>query len=88
MSINLDEPPPGSCDRASSLVNHHFSPMADIIHVPGVETVRSPQLSVTTPLAPVVTKGKFFFVDREKFFIKGVTYGPFAPASHGAHGHS
>jgi beta-galactosidase/beta-glucuronidase len=32
----------------------------------------------------VVTKGKFFFVDGEKFFIKGVTYGPFAPASHGA----
>ncbi|MBI3758021.1 MAG: glycosyltransferase [Deltaproteobacteria bacterium] len=58
--------------------------MADIIHVPGAETARSPQISVTTPLAPVVTKGKFFFVDGEKFFLKGVTYGPFAPASHGA----
>jgi len=27
--------------------------------------------------------GKFFFRGAEKFFVKGVTYGPFAPASHG-----
>ncbi len=84
MSTNLDEPPPGSFARASSLANHHISPMTDIIHVPGAETARSPHITVTNLLGPVVTKGKFFFVDGEKFFIKGVTYGPFAPASHGA----
>jgi GT2 family glycosyltransferase len=58
--------------------------MSDIIHVPEAELVQSPQIALTKPLAPVVAKGKFFFVDGEKFFVKGVTYGPFAPASHGA----
>jgi O-antigen biosynthesis protein len=29
-------------------------------------------------------QGKFLFVGDEKFFIKGATYGPFGPASHGA----
>jgi glycosyltransferase involved in cell wall biosynthesis len=28
--------------------------------------------------------GKFFFAGDNKFFVKGVTYGPFAPGSHGA----
>jgi GT2 family glycosyltransferase len=32
----------------------------------------------------VKAKGKFFFVGEEKFFIKGVSYGPFSSASHGA----
>jgi GT2 family glycosyltransferase len=84
MGMNLDEPPPGSFPRAILPANHHIVPMTDIIHVPEAETVRSPQISFARPLAPVVAKGKFFFVDGEKFYIKGVTYGPFAPASHGA----
>jgi len=58
--------------------------MPDIISVREQEEVRSRRVSVISNLAPVVTKGKFFFVDGEKFFVKGVTYGPFAPASHGA----
>src|SRR2546428_11387604 len=58
--------------------------MLDMISVHEAEAVRSPRVSLVTELAPVVTKGKFFFVDGEKFFLKGVTYGPFAPASHGA----
>jgi GT2 family glycosyltransferase len=33
---------------------------------------------------PVTAKGKFFFVGEEKFFIKGVSYGPFCSGSHGA----
>src|ERR1700722_20643740 len=33
---------------------------------------------------PVRVQGKFFFVGEEKFFIKGVTYGPFAVGSHGS----
>ncbi|MGF2075338.1 hypothetical protein, partial [Enterococcus casseliflavus] len=48
------------------------------------EEVRLPQVSTPSVQSPVVTKGKFFFVDGEKFFVKGVTYGPFKPASHGA----
>jgi GT2 family glycosyltransferase len=40
------------------------------------------------PLAPlsgakVISQGKFFFLNEEKFFIKGVTYGPFSLSSHG-----
>jgi GT2 family glycosyltransferase len=34
--------------------------------------------------APIRVEGKFFFAGEEKFFIKGVTYGPFAVADHGA----
>jgi O-antigen biosynthesis protein len=33
--------------------------------------------------AAVRVQGKFFFVGETKFFIKGVTYGPFAVGSHG-----
>ncbi len=29
-------------------------------------------------------RGKFFFRGEEKFFLKGVSYGPFAPADHGS----
>ncbi|HXP31235.1 MAG TPA: glycosyltransferase [Stellaceae bacterium] len=36
------------------------------------------------PQAPIRVHGKFFFAGAEKFFVKGVTYGPFGPASHGA----
>jgi O-antigen biosynthesis protein len=35
-------------------------------------------------LKPVQVEGKFFFADDKKLFVKGVTYGPFAPGSHGA----
>jgi O-antigen biosynthesis protein len=34
--------------------------------------------------AAIRVQGKFFFAGAEKFFVKGVTYGPFAPGSHGA----
>ena len=33
---------------------------------------------------PIRVHGKFFFRGEEKYFVKGVTYGPFACASHGA----
>src|SRR5262245_3587986 len=58
--------------------------MPDMISNPEVEKLPLPRQALVSDLAPVVTKGKFFFVDGEKFFLKGVTYGPFAPASHGA----
>ena len=34
-------------------------------------------------LAPIRVSGKFFFAGDEKFFVKGVTYGPFPVGSHG-----
>jgi O-antigen biosynthesis protein len=34
--------------------------------------------------AAIRVQGKFFFAGAEKCFVKGVTYGPFAPGSHGA----
>ncbi|HKF72096.1 MAG TPA: glycosyltransferase [Stellaceae bacterium] len=41
-----------------------------------------PCVSAAT-LAPIHVRGKFFFAGDEKFFVKGVTYGPFAVGSHG-----
>ena len=32
---------------------------------------------------PIRVSGKFFFKGEEKYFVRGVTYGPFAPAPHG-----
>ncbi len=37
-----------------------------------------------TGSGPIRVSGKFFFAGDEKFFVKGVTYGPFAMASHGS----
>src|SRR5690242_10281796 len=34
--------------------------------------------------AAIRVNGKFFFAGEAKFFVKGVTYGPFGPGSHGA----
>src|SRR5689334_3733863 len=34
-------------------------------------------------LAPIRVRGKFFFAGDQKFFVKGVTYGPFPVGSHG-----
>jgi len=73
----------GAVARTASMASQ-FMPMPDMISDPEVDKSRPPRLSLTTHLAPVVTKGKFFFIDGEKFFVKGVTYGTFAPASHGA----
>jgi glycosyltransferase involved in cell wall biosynthesis len=35
------------------------------------------------PLLPIRVRAKFFFDGDEKFFLKGVTYGPFAPDAEG-----
>lgn len=58
--------------------------MPDVITVNMQDEVRSLHVVPTTTLTPIVTKGKFFFVGEEKFFVKGVTYGTFKPASHGS----
>ena len=41
-------------------------------------------MAATAAGGPIRVSGKFFFAGEEKFFVKGVTYGPFAPGSHGA----
>ncbi|NBV87770.1 MAG: glycosyl transferase, partial [Verrucomicrobia bacterium] len=35
------------------------------------------------PLVPVQVRAKFLFEGENKFFLKGVTYGPFAPDAEG-----
>ena len=53
-------------------------------------TLVAEEAVVETPPAPVAVSapprvdGKFFWVGADKHFVKGVTYGPFAPGSHGA----
>ena len=47
-------------------------------------TADSPGLATSpSPLEPIRVRAKFFFEGDRKFFVKGVTYGPFAPAPHG-----
>jgi GT2 family glycosyltransferase len=50
-----------------------------------MDAVVAPDIApVAVPLPPIQVRGKFFFEGERKFFIKGVTYGPFGPGSHGA----
>jgi glycosyltransferase involved in cell wall biosynthesis len=43
----------------------------------------SPKAAPAQALLPVRVRAKFFFEGQEKFFLKGVTYGPFAPDAEG-----
>jgi len=43
----------------------------------------SPKAAPAKALLPVRVRAKFFFEGDEKFFLKGVTYGPFAPDAEG-----
>jgi O-antigen biosynthesis protein len=46
--------------------------------------VEEPTLAAPpAPLLPIRVRAKFFFEGDEKFFLKGVTYGPFAPDDKG-----
>ncbi|MDL5047222.1 glycosyltransferase [Oscillatoria amoena NRMC-F 0135] len=50
-----------------------------------------PQAGLTLPMTPrgrIKTNAKFFFRGGQKFFVKGVTYGPFKPYTPGVHLHS
>jgi glycosyltransferase involved in cell wall biosynthesis len=42
-----------------------------------------PAAATSQPLLPIRVRAKFFFEGEEKFFLKGVTYGPFAPDAEG-----
>ena len=54
--------------------------MSDSASISPVNSVlaTSPQ-----PLVPVQVRAKFLFEGEEKFFLKGITYGPFAPDAEG-----
>jgi GT2 family glycosyltransferase len=41
-------------------------------------------IAACEPPAPIRVHGKFFFAGERKHFVKGVTYGPFAPGEDGA----
>ena len=46
--------------------------------------VEEPRLTAPPrPMPPIRVLAKFFFEGEEKFFMKGVTYGPFAPDAAG-----
>jgi O-antigen biosynthesis protein len=52
-----------------------------------VATARAPAeeiLRAPAPMPAIEVQGKFFFAGGKKHFVKGVTYGPFAPGSDGA----
>ncbi len=42
-----------------------------------------PQSAAVAGLAPIRVRAKFFFEGERKFFLKGVTYGPFCPDENG-----
>lgn len=59
---------------------------AGLARIPSI--YRAPYLDTVSHAAPprrarVVAQGKFFLVEGEKFYVRGVTYGPFRPASDG-----
>jgi len=49
-----------------------------------VEVAASRVARAPSAHAQIRVQGKFFFAGPEKYFVKGVTYGPFAVGSHGA----
>ena len=47
------------------------------------DTASAPEKSPTVKLPPIRVHAKFFFEGDRKFFLKGVTYGPFEPDAEG-----
>ena len=64
----------------------------EVVHNPQTQPINSPAISAgalsksaaqATPAQRVRTDGKFFRLGTEKFYPKGVTYGPFQPGADG-----
>ena len=51
--------------------------------MPEVLEPSAPPDTAVAPLEPIRVRAKFFFEGEKKWFIKGVTYGPFAPDAEG-----
>jgi GT2 family glycosyltransferase len=56
---------------------------AESVAIEAPETGAAPH-SGAERSGPIRVQGKFFFAGERKHFVKGVTYGPFGPGSHGA----
>ena len=56
---------------------------------PGLVHLEHPRVSVQPPkpFSRPVVRGKFFYIGTQKFYLKGVTYGPFAPTTSGCEYH-
>ena len=63
-----------------SLLELHGTPDISIPSLPLIEVRRS---SKAMTLEKIDQRGRFFFHKGQKFFVKGVTYGPFAPSAGG-----
>src|SRR5690349_6151429 len=82
--------------RPASEAEHDFADAATAtIAVPQTQPAgwHAPDLAVHDDLSvpslldsnqPVRVQGKFFFAGERKHFVRGVTFGPFAPGTHGA----
>src|ERR1044071_8353208 len=53
------------------------------ISVPRLPLIELPRSSKTFTLEKIDQRGRFFFHKEQKFFLQGVTYGPFAPSAGG-----
>ena len=51
--------------------------------MPEIAEAASQIAHAVVPLEPIKVRAKFFFEGEKKWFIKGVTYGPFAPDAQG-----
>ena len=51
--------------------------------MPDALALSAPLVASAAPLLPIRVRAKFFFEGARKWFIKGVTYGPFAPDAAG-----
>ena len=51
--------------------------------MPDAPALSAPLVASAAPLLPIRVRAKFFFEGARKWFIKGVTYGPFAPDAAG-----
>ena len=65
-------------------------PMPSVLELRGARPASVPMLSLVKSrrrdleaLEKIEARGRFFFHNNEKFFLKGVTYGPFSPARSG-----
>jgi GT2 family glycosyltransferase len=58
-------------------------PLESALSMPELAAPSAPPETAVASLEPIRVRAKFFFEGEKKWFIKGVTYGPFAPDAEG-----
>lgn len=58
-------------------------PVAHHVTLTFPDTVDEPRLDAAAPTGPISAQGKFLHAGRERFLVKGVTYGTFGPDADG-----